>query len=199
MDKVKRIKWTDEKIESGIREIMNSLYINRMPTRTEVIEIMGNNTLGARLCRDGGYRCWANRLGLDVQENRTNLGLDYEYVAKQMLEDKFNYKVEKMTTRYPYDLLVNDAIKVDVKVGKPNFIKTSRVHTFGLHNRYSSCDLFIIFALEESGDIEKTLIIPGHELNVTTLCIGKQSRYDVYSDRWDYFGLYDNFYKKISS
>src|SRR5699024_12772503 len=69
-----------------------------------------------------------------------------------------SYTVEKMTTKHPYDLLVNENVKVDIKVGRVHYHFGSKAHTFRLAKKYSTCDIYICFALDKDSNTENIFI-----------------------------------------
>lgn len=169
-----------------------------MPTRKEIEMVTEDSKLTSRISRTKGYYGWARELDLNIKDSETTVGKQYEYKIKKLLEQK-GYSVKKMAQNYPFDLLINNNIKVDVKVGHPyNSDNNSRYHTFNLYKQYASCDLYIIICLDENDFIEKTLIIPSNILKVTQLSIGKYSAYDKFVDCFDYIDKYDYFYKTLS-
>ncbi|MFC6455937.1 hypothetical protein [Paenibacillus vulneris] len=190
------IKWDDQMIESEILLVLKELSLDRMPSSSEIKKHSGNVALHNKICKTLGYRGWAVKLGLEQKESETKLGQDIEDFATEILHSK-GYSVEKMTTNYPYDLLINGTVRVDTKSGRAYDLQGSRCHTFGINKRNASCDIYLIFALSEDGSLERTYIIPSHKLKVTSLSIGEKSKYDIYKDRWDYINTYDKFYKSI--
>lgn len=99
-----------------------------------------------------------------------------------------------MSVKHPYDLLVNSNIKIDVKTAR---LYTSEhgnsYYTFNLEKKNPTCDIYIFYCVE----IEKILIIPSKFLRQTQLCISENSKYNRYTNRWDYLKIYDNFYKEV--
>ena len=189
----------DEKkiVISEIEKVMNMLDIEHMPSRTDMLSVLADNSLANKVARTGGFTYWAHELNIEEKESETKLGQSYEVKAMEMLIKK-GFEVARMTTKYPFDLLINDNIKIDVKVGRPGYVRESRVHTFRTAKRYATCDLYFIFALDENEEIEKLFIIPGSDLKVVTMCIGHISKYDKYIDRWDLIEAYDKFYKALA-
>ncbi|TDT63401.1 hypothetical protein [Fonticella tunisiensis] len=197
MGYIQGIKWTEEKIEQEIRKVMAALHIYRMPSRSEIKSVLKDNALCNKISRTGGFKYWADRLGLDMKESDTKTGKRYEVEAANMLRAR-GYEVEQMSIKHPYDLLVNGKIKIDVKVGRPYMLRgESRVHTFRTEKRHATCDLYLIFALDEHEEIERIFIIPGYELKVVTMCIGRDSKYNKFIGRWDLIEQYDRFYKSL--
>lgn len=195
---MQRIKWTDKLVKEEIMKVIDSLSLNRMPTRKEIEFVTKNSKLTDRINRTKGYYGWAKELNLSIKDSETTLGKKYEFIAKKILEDK-GYKVEKMSQNYPFDLLVNDNIKIDVKTGKI-FISNvnSRYYTFNLYKKYATCDIYMIICLNENEQIEKLLIIPSNKLKITQLSLGKVSEYDCYINKFNYIDDYDTFYKQLA-
>lgn len=191
------VKLSRDEAKSLIIEVVNELKLNRMPSGNEIRSVFNNYVLHNYISRHGGFRQFAEELNLSIKESETQLGQDYEQIAISILKDK-GFKIEKMSTGHPFDLLINNVVKVDVKVARPHMLRgNDRVHTFGINKKYGSCDIYITVALDELDNIEKFLIIPSHHLRVVTLCIGKSSKYDVYDKKFDYIDKYSDFYKVI--
>lgn len=188
----------DQEISEAIREIIKELRVNRMPTALEVEQSSYGHRLHNSITRTYGYREWAHKLRLNLKESETGMGLSYEEMVIELLRKK-GYKVKAMTTNHPFDILVDNSIKIDVKTANPHILNSSksRVHTFGLGKRYGSCDLYICLAIDENEKIEKTLIIPSHHLHNVTLSVGRNSKYDIYNNRFDLIDKYGDFFKKV--
>lgn len=187
------IKWSYETIKEEIVNVMNALNINRMPTSIEIKLVTKNSKLINAIRRYGGFLYWANQLNLEQSSGTTRLGVNGEVKIKEVLESK-GYKVEKMSVKHPYDLLVNSNIKIDVKTA---MLYTSQYgnsyYTFNLEKKNPTCDIYIFYCIE----VNKILIIPSKLLKQTQLSISENSKYNKYIDRWDYLELYDNFYKEV--
>lgn len=191
-------QWSYKKICDEIYNIMHVLNIKRMPSASECDLITGDSGLSNVIAKSGGFYWLANRLGLEIKRSETETGKKFENIAVNILEDK-NYKVKRMTTKYPFDLLINECIRIDVKAGRPYLLRGSRVHSIGINKKYATCDLYFIFALDEKDKLERTFIIPGCDLRVTTLSFGKDSIYNIYLNRWDLIRKYDEFYSNLAS
>lgn len=190
------MKWTEEKIQSELLATIEILGIQRMPTADE-LKTLGRNDLHIKVSRTKKYRGWAEMLGLELKSSCTLTGQLQEDVVERMLIEK-GYQVERMTTKHPYDLLVNGAVKVDSKLANPYFLRGSKVHTFGIAKSEPTCDIYVCVAMGDTGEVERIMVIPSHQLRVVTLCIGKQSKYNKYIDRWDYIEKYSNFLKDVA-
>lgn len=187
--------WDENRIETELLQVMKALCIDRMPTSDELRKL-GRNDLHLKISRTKKYSGWAEYLGLGRKSSETLIGQKYESVVSELLHGK-GHSVEKMSTKYPYDLLVNGSVKVDVKVGSAYLMRGSRVHSFGINKKIPTCDLYIILALDEDKQIERTFIIPSHQLKVVSLCIGNDSKYNKFVNRWDFIDSYTNFFKQI--
>lgn len=190
-------KWTDETIENKIHEVMKVLDIDRMPSTSETELITSDSSLSNKIARTGGFKKWANKLGFDLKKSETQLGHKFEDKAKILIENH-GYVAEQMSNNCPFDILVND-IRVDVKSARAYISKGCRVHTVGINKKYATCDLYLIFALDENENIERTFIIPGCDLRVTSMNFGKNSIYNIYLNRWDLFKKYNDFYNNLAS
>jgi len=189
--------WTEKLIVSEIEKAMSMLNISHMPSRMEMKISLSNDALANKIARSGGFRYWANKLNLTEKESETKLGQEYEANAMELIKSR-GYLIDRMTTKCPFDLLVNGNIRIDVKVGNPGHVRGSRVHTFRTAKKFATCDLYMIFALKEDSSVEKLFLIPGNDLQVVTMCIGNKSKYDKYIDRWDLLEQYDKFYKQLA-
>jgi hypothetical protein len=198
MGKTHESQWTDEVLEQRIRQVMLELKIDRMPTRSEVFSIRFNDPLHNGVVRHGGYEYWAKKLGLQIKDSESKTGWAYEECAIDLLKGK-GYAVERMSRKCAYDILVNGAVKIDVKAGKPWFLKGSRLHSFGINKKVPVCDIYLVLAIDESEKIERTFVIPSFELKVVSMCIGKDSKYNKFIDQWGYIDKFDGFYKSIAT
>ena len=191
------IQWTEQMIIDEIKKVMKALDISRMPSRTEIAKVTGNQALGNKISRNGGYRHWAKRLGLELKASETKTGNDYEFKMLDLLKNK-GYKTEKMTTKHPYDLLINDNVKVDVKVSHYYCQDNFKYHTFNLDKPYHNCDIFILVGLDDADNIEKLLIVPSKfVMGLKQISIGVNSKYDKFANKFDYIDKYINFYEEL--
>lgn len=96
-------------------------------------------------------------------------------------------------------MIVNNSVKVDVKVSK-EFINNcnSKAFSFNLEKREPTCDIFILYCLNDDETYRKVLIVPSCSLlGQTQIGVGDKSKWDFYMNRWDfikkYSDLFDNF------
>lgn len=168
---------------------MKKLEIKRMPSRSECDAVLGDTCLSNKIAKTGGFYKWADDLGLDVKTSETKIGIKYEKEICKKISEK--YFAELTPVKFPYDILVEKSVKVDVKFSNLYTHSNGRFYTCNLEYKFPKMDI-LIFVCEDV----KTLIIPAHELyGIKQLSIGKISRYDKYIDRWDILENFVNFYK----
>lgn len=191
--------WTDEDTEKAILRIVNSLGINTFPTRSEIQNFYGNSALTNHISKNGGTRRWAEKLNLPIKQCESELGNDYELFAIKEIRNHVRLIARQTKPRYPYDLLVDESIKVDVKVSYP-FMNNcgSYANTFNLEKKDPTCDIFILYCLDLEGEIIKTLIIPSCVTSgKTQIGVGRDSKWDCYKDKWEYLMEYSLFINNL--
>lgn len=188
------IKWTHDNIKKEIYKVMKTLNINRMPSTEEIKLVTNNSALTNAIRRHGGYLYWANELKLEQSNCNTRVGMDGEYAIKSILEG-IGYRVEKMSVKHPYDLLVNGNIKIDVKTSNKYTSNSGwSSYSFNLEKRNPTCDIYVLIC----NDDNKKLVIPSKYLKQTQVCItDNESKYEHFKDKWEYVELFDKFYKFI--
>jgi hypothetical protein len=187
------MRWTDEKIKDEILWCIELLGIDRMPTSVELTKELGRNDLHLKICRTLTYKGWAEKLNLRRKGSDTLTGEIEEFNTKSNLE-KMGFSVEKMSARHPFDLLINNSIKIDIKVSKIHNFKGYECFVFKTKQN-APCDLFICIG-EFMGN-RKIYVIPSKLVHASTLTIGKNSKYNQFIDRWDYLHKFNDFYKTI--
>ena len=111
-------RWTDEEITEKIIEIVKFSHLDRMPTRKEVERYCGDTSLtNAITRRKGGWYALAEKMRLPIKECETTFGKSHEKIIMERLVS-MGYEVRRMPQNFPYDLLVNDSVKVDVKASR---------------------------------------------------------------------------------
>lgn len=183
----KMIKWTDELIKEKLIEAMNALELDRMPTRSECEKYYHNCALTNAVTRKGGWYAWANRLGLEIKDSETTVGKSYEKAAEEKLIS-LGYDVRRMPQNFPYDILVDDSIKIDVKASHLYNGPHGSFYTFNLDKQYATCDCYILYMLDESNEIQGVMIVPSKFVIANSqISIGKdKSKYHRFKNRWDY-------------
>ncbi|MEK5038806.1 hypothetical protein [Sporosarcina sp. FSL K6-3457] len=193
----KRTMWTEELIKSELMKSIGILGVDRMPSAEELKSI-GRNDLHCKISKTKKYSGWANELGLGLKNSETTLGHLFEGHIERVMKG-LGFKAERMSTKHPYDLLVEGTVKVDVKVANPYLLKGKhRTHTFRLGKVDPTCDIYICVLLDEKGRHERRLVIPSHHVRLPMLNMGTTSKYHVYDEKFEYIRQYVDFFKKIS-
>lgn len=189
--------WTDEKIESAIKKSMIVLAIKRMPTRSELDDIGMCDLSNAISKSDYKFSGWANKLKIKTKSSETNTGMIYERIAEENIKEHIkNVDIKQMSANHPFDILVNDSVKIDVKVGKIHNHFGTPSYTFRTGKKYGSCDLYLCYGLDEMNGVKEVFLIPSNKAITTTIniCVGGKSKYLKYKDRWDFIErLYKSF------
>jgi len=193
MGYAKGIRWSDDLMKEKVFEVMKVLMINRMPSARETEMVLGNSSLSNRIAKTGGFYKLAKKLKLEIKDSCTKTGIINENRAEKLVKDK-GWVVNNTSVKYAFDLLIDNNIKVDVKSSNPFFNAKEKSHIFGINKLNSSCDLFILIALNTESEIETVYIIPCSKITETTLKIKSDGKYDKYINRWDYFNIYHEFY-----
>jgi hypothetical protein len=110
-----RIKWTDAMIADRIME--NYRNTGKFPTNAYLQET-GQNNLSCAIVRAGGFPKWSERLGIPREHSDSDTGWDGEIEVAKILREQ-GFTVDRPSAvKNPYDLLVNDILRVDVKTAK---------------------------------------------------------------------------------
>lgn len=196
-------EWSDSVIEKELLDIINSNNMTTFPSHLEMNNFTGGTALSNAVSRSGGTKFWANRLNYPIKSSESKFGDYYELMAKEEIEKMFHFTALQTMPRYPYDLIINDNIKIDVKASRPHaqrnkgYEKIHYSYTFNLEKENPTCDIFICYCLDMQSRILKTLIIPSCiTAGLITLNVVENSRWDIYKDNWDCIKEYDEFYKK---
>ena len=189
-------KWTESTICDAIMEIAGTSGV--MPTHALMDEVTGNKALSVAMSKRGGTKHFAELLGLKTVECESKYGEEYEFLCMEQIEQKLGLLSEKMQIRYPYDILVAGAVKIDVKASRP--VKSqcnSRFFTFNLEKKAQTCDIFVAYCVNKD-EIVKTYIIPAYVLyGMSQLSVGvHKSDYDKYLNQWHFISDYVDFIKR---
>ena len=187
--------WNENEVSKSLLKIVKDTGIRRMPTHSEMKEFYGDYSLTNAVRRNGGTKHFADILGLPIKDCESKFGEKYESICLLKIQEDLGLRCELTKPRYPYDLIAERAVKVDVKVGKLFKAKTgSEYYTFNLEKKDQTCDIFVAYCINKKGEIEKTLIIPATVLSgKTQLAVGSKSVYDKYKDAWHFIADYANF------
>ena len=107
-----RKQWNEAMISDRIME--NYRNTGTMPTN-QYLKDTGQGDLANQISKKGGFFKWAERLGVARQHSDSDTGWDGEKRVQKILESA-GFQVERCTAvKWPFDLLVNKVLRVDVK------------------------------------------------------------------------------------
>jgi hypothetical protein len=183
------IRWSESLVEQGIMGL--AAFLRRMPTSTEM-----PGQLSEAIIRYGGFDHWAARLGLTLKQTETNVARSAEAHVADMLRAR-GHDVIRQRLKSPFDLLVDGALRVDVKASSVTTYprKTGKHaganYTFTGCKRGQDCDVFVLVCLRD-GDPFAHFVVPAAEVRGVTLSIGHRnlmgggrSKWKPYRDRFD--------------
>lgn len=188
--------WNDELIEQKIMEVVGALNLDHFPTHSEMVEVLGSKSLACKIAKHKGSVFWAEKLGLPIKYSETSFGNRYEIEAISDIFENTGLHSVQTSTRHPYDLIVDNSVKVDVKVSKIFTNKSGHeYYSFNLEKREPTCDIFILYCMNDDETLDKVLIIPSCSLlGQTQVSVGKISKWDDYKERWDFIKKYGEFF-----
>ena len=192
-------RWTDEKIKQAVNKVVIAYELDRMPSQTECIGYYGNYSLANAVARrPGGWYGLAKELGLPIKKSETYFGKTQEGIVCEMLISK-GFEVERMPQNFPYDILVDNSVKIDVKASHLYHGKQGNFFTFNLEKKYATCDIYVLLTLDKNDNIINTFIVPSKfVIKNTQISIGEYaSKYHQYRDRWDYISNLSEYFASI--
>jgi hypothetical protein len=190
--------WTDDDVKREVRNVMDCLCIDRMPSRSECLSVCGNEALANKISkRPGGWYGLSRDLGLSMKVSCTRTGKINEFIVQEMLNNK-GFSTEKMSQNFPYDLLVDKSVKVDVKASKMYRGRNGNFYSFHIEKQYATCDIYVLLTLNDDETIKQIYVVPSAAvISNTQISIGEtHSKYDEYIDRWDYITSLSAYWKR---
>lgn len=190
--------WDDELIKREILKVKQYLKIDTMPTKSQIYNATNSHSLGCAISKHGGFKKFAELLNLEFKPSESRLGEKYEILFIEHVEKMIGLTAEKMPIKFPYDILVDNSVKIDVKVSNITQCNGG-YYTFNLQKKYPTCDIFACYCLNNEGDLLKVYIIPSPILRgKTQLSIGiNESKYDKWLYKWETISEYANANNRI--
>lgn len=192
-------KWSEEKIVEALRFMIDKCNMDTMPTHSEIQQFFGNCALNSAMSNRGGTKYFSKLLGMETKNCESKFGDQLEDYCVLQIQEKLGLDGEKTKPRYPYDILVNRNVKVDVKVSRvfDNY-GNAKYHTFNMEKKEQTCDVFVFYCIGTNDEIERTFVIPASVLSgKKQLAVGKSSMYDKYLDQWHFISDYDRFMTEL--
>lgn len=192
-------RWTDDEIKRAILELMDACNMKRMPSRRECVDYYGDHKLANAITRRrGGWYGLAKEMGLPIKKSATYLGKMQEAKVCEILLS-MGFDVERMSQNFPYDLLADNCVKIDVKASRLYHGKQGNFFAFNLEKKYATCDVYVLLALDDDGEIINAYIVPSKfVINNSQISIGERSsKYSVFRERWDYITKFSQFFRSV--
>jgi len=195
------IKWTKEEILARILEVVEALQLDRMPTTRECNDYYQDSRMTNAACRRYGWYVLADELGLKNKDSETGFAKKFEKKAREMLM-AMGFTVRKMPQNYPYDLLVDDSVKVDVKASKLFRGEQGNYYSFSLDKPYATCDYFLLLTVDDDDEtITRRMVVPSClVMTQSQISVGEhKSKYHQYTNRFDLIEKASDFNTDIKS
>lgn len=188
-------KWDEQEIINAIKKVVEQHDMDTMPTHSELDEHYGSTSVSNAISKHGGSRYFAKLLGLQIKTSETKFGEVLEDYCALEIQQRLGLICDKTNSRYPYDILVNRTVKVDVKAGRQfDNYGGAKYYTFNIEKKEQTCDVFVFYCMNSNDEIKKTLVIPSYVLSgKSQLAVGENSVYDKYDGKWDFIRKYDEF------
>lgn len=194
-------KWTDELIEQRIRMVVDELGLKRFPTHTEMEQCEDGKALAVKISKSGGTKFWAKKLGFGIKDCESEVGEHYEIYALKDIYEHTLLSGYKNKVGYPYDLTIDNNIKVDVKASHIVCNNNDyHYYSFNLEKKEPTCDIFLLYCINNCEEICKTYIIPScftYGKTQVGISANRSSKWDKLKNAWFYFEKYNSFYNEI--
>lgn len=179
--------WTKERIVDGVKEVIDNTNLDRMPTSSEVSAYYKNYKLSNAISKRRLWKTLAEELELEIKDCETAFGKNLEAKACETLVC-MGYEVEMMAQNFPYDLLVEGGVKVDVKASKLYKGTSGNFYAYNLEKSRATCDIYILYVIDSMSRVKDCLIVPSKFVSKQNqIIVGEhKSKYYKFSDRWDY-------------
>lgn len=198
MSNTGRTKWTDELIRERVLEVIEALNLDRMPSRKECEDYYHNGSLTNAISKRYGWYNLAREMGYEIKESETGFGKLFERKAGEYLKS-CGFEVRKMAQNFPYDLLLNDCVKVDVKASKLYRGELGNFYTFNLEKPYATCDFYLLLTVDDDNTINRKMVVPSNQvISNNQISVGEhKSKYHQYTDRIDLLETASSFWSGL--
>ena len=190
--------WTNEMIKERVMEAVSALELKRMPSRKECSQYFHNESLTNAVSRRMGWYALADELGLPIKDSETYFGKSQEHIAAEQLKAR-GFEVRQMPQNFPYDLLVNDCVKVDVKVSRLYRGPHGNFYTFNLEKPFCTCDIYMLYLTNDDKSEKDMLVVPSKFVPTNTqISVGEvASKYYKFSQKWRFISEYCDFLEAV--
>ena len=193
------MKWTKELVIEKIKEVMQELDVDRMPSKKECDDYFGDFALTNVITKRFGWYNLADELGLQIKKSETQTGKTIERVVSDMLVER-GFSVDRMPQNFPYDILVNGCVKVDVKASHLYHGSHGNFYTFNLEKPFATCDVYILCELDDEDNVSKVMVVPSKfVIDNKQISVGETtSKYHSFTGRWGYISDMVSFFSEMA-
>ena len=178
-------QWDNQKIIFEIEKAKSLLDIQRMPTNSELRDILGNYSLSNAISKRGGFLFWAEQLKLSTKKSDSKKGWEYESIVLDLM-NKSGIDAELTPVKHPYDIFTTYGAKIDVKASK---VYKNGSYVFRLVKTQPTCDFYCLCCVNEK---VRFFIIPSILLCQVQLNF-YADKWKEYEDKWELIKKHDNF------
>ena len=157
-----------------------------MPSRRECEEYYHNCALTNAVTKKIGWYQLASEMGLPVKRSETGFGKAYESQMVELLQN-MGFCVRRMPQNFPYDLLIDDRVKVDVKASRLYKGPNGNFYSYNLEKPFATCDFYILLSVDYDGHVSRNMVVPSvRVISQTQISVGEnESVYHKFTDRFD--------------
>lgn len=165
-------------IEAAIREAAATTGI--FPSAQQLRRI-GRNDLANSISRRGGFIHWSERLGIARADSDSDFGWSGEIAFQKLLESRGYQVVRSSAVKAPFDLLVDDVLRVDVKTANKATYGTGSGWYYRI-GKIVQADLVVLYQF----DTGEFYGLPWHSCNATNITVSAGGgKYAAYRNNWD--------------
>jgi len=179
---MKKRKWNLESVKSEIREV--SEILGHFPTNS-YLRKNGRNDLACQITRRGGFSHLAAEMGIIRKESESDVG----WKGEAQLADKLSslgFQIEGARgVTSPYDILVNDSVRIDAKSANYAEYGACKGWFFRI-GKYVQSDIVILHQMDTGDDY----VFHWWEVNCTNITISRDG---------GKYAAFKNDYSKISN
>lgn len=176
-----RRQWTDSDVKAELLGVCASL--GHFPSNTE-LRVLGRSDLSCQVTRRGGFVFWSNKVGIGRNYSDSDFGWAGEAAVLRQIESHGLSAKRAGGTRAPFDILVEDRVRVDVKNANfASYPMKGNAACSGWFYRIGKLPQADIIALHQF-DTGDTYIIPWRNVTSSNVTITPNGKYKRYRNAW---------------
>lgn len=169
--------WTEEDTRNALRWWID--IHGRMPTNAE-LHSLGASRLAVHIGKTGGFERWSESMGCAMKPSESLMGKRWERFVAALLERGGRSAVVQEPIKAPFDVLVNESVRVNVKSAHFNTYVMKNGgkcagYFFGIGTTHERCDAFALVCDDGSKE-PRILWVPSYEMRQQTVTLTKRHR-----------------------